>query len=259
MNKQLKNRFRTFFRIGFLKTLIVNFRLLPFKQAIHFPIVVTRATKLECLTGKVFFHCEPYLGIVKIGTQLADLFCWNGCKTLFSVKGEIHLDGWVQIGPGCSIVVDENAKLHIGERMCLGAKSFLLCRNRIVFGDDVRSGWEVQIFDTNFHYIKNIDDGSVARREKEVVIGNNNWFGNRCTVMPGTKTNDFFIAASNSLCNKDYTESVPKYSLVAGQPARLIKQNVVRVLDREEKEIKQMFERVSDNVIHVDSTPRPRY
>lgn len=258
MNRQFRNRFRTFFRIGFLKTLIVNFRLLPFKQAVHLPIVVTRATKLECLSGKILFHCNPYLGIIKIGTQLSDLFCWNLGNSLLSIKGEMHVYGWIQIGPACSFVVDENAKIYIGKRMCFGAKSFLLCRNQIELGDDVRCGWEVQIFDTNFHYIKNIEDGSVVRREKEVIIGNNNWFGNRCTVMPGTKTNDFFIAASNSLCNKDYTETVPKYSLVAGQPAKLIKQNVVRVLDKEEREIQQMFEEVSENIIYVDPTPRPR-
>lgn len=258
MNKQLKNRFRTFFRIGFLKTLIVNFRLLPFKQAIHLPIVVSRATIIENLSGNVVLKNVGF-GQIKIGTFHTDLFSWNGNKSILNIKGRFFVGGFIQFGVGCSIIVDENSELHIGNNACIGANTKIICRNRIVVGDNFRTAWDVQLFDTNFHYIKNIEDGSVSRREKEVIIGNNNWFGNRCTVMPGTKTNDFFIAASNSLCNKDYTESVPKYSLVAGQPARLIKQNVVRVLDREEKEIKQMFENVSDNVIHVDPTPRPRY
>lgn len=258
MNKQLKNRFRTFFRIGVLKTLIVNFRLLPFKQAIHLPIVVSRATIIENLSGNVVLKNVGF-GQIKIGTLHTDLFSWNGNKSILNIKGRFFVGGFIQFGVGCSIIVDENSELHIGDNACIGANTKIICRNRIVVGDNFRTAWDVQIFDTNFHYIKNIEDGSVSRREKEVVIGNNNWFGNRCTVMPGTKTNDFFIAASNSLCNKDYTESVPKYSLVAGQPARLIKQNVVRALDREEKEIKQMFENVSDNVIHVDPTPRPRY
>ena len=258
MNKQLKNRFRTFFRIGFLKTLIVNFRLLPFKQAIHLPIVVSRATIIENLSGNVVLKNVGF-GQIKIGTLHTDLFSWNGNKSILNIKGRFFVGGFIQFGVGCSIIVDENSELHIGDNAGIGANTKIICRNRIVIGDNFRTAWEVQIFDTNFHYIKNIEEGSVARREKEVVIGNNNWFGNRCTVMPGTKTNDFFIAASNSLCNKDYTESVPKYSLVAGQPARLIKQNVVRALDREEKEIKQMFEKVLDNIVFVDPTPRPRY
>lgn len=254
----MNHRIAVFFRIGFLKTLIVNFRLLPFKQAIHLPIVVTRATILECLSGEVILDNASF-GQIKIGTLHTDLFSWNGNKSILNIKGRFFVGGSIQFGVGCSIIVDEDSELYIGDNAGIGANSKIICRNKMVIGDNFRTAWDVQIFDTNFHYIKNIEDGSVSRREKEVVIGNNNWFGNRCTVMPGTKTNDFFIAASNSLCNKDYTESVPKYSLVAGQPARLIKQNVVRVLDREEKEIRQMFEKVLDNIVFVDPTPRPRY
>ena len=75
--------------------------------------------------------------------------------------------------------------------------------------------------------------------------------------MPGTITNDFFIAASNSLCNKDYT-NLPMYSLVGGSPAKLLKTNVVRVLDKEEKELANIFEQCEDNVIYTDSKPRAR-
>lgn len=255
----MNHRIAVFFRIGFLKTLIVNFRLLPFKQAIKLPVVVTRPTVLESLSGKIHLNVPASFGLIKVGTFNTDFYGWNGDKCMFNINGAVVINGNIQLGVGCKICVDQDALLEIGGNACIGPNVKIICRKHIKFGDNIRIAWDGQIFDTNFHYIKNIEDGSVARREKEVVIGNNNWFGNRCTVMPGTKTNDFFIAASNSLCNKDYTESVPKYSLVAGQPARLIKQNVVRVLDREEKEIKQMFEKVSDNVIHVDSTPRPRY
>lgn len=257
MNRQFRNRFRTFFRIGFLKTLIVNFRLLPFKQAVHLPIVVTKATILESLSGKVILEKAKF-GQIKIGTLHTDLFSWSGNKSIIRIKGNFFAGEFIQFGVGCSIIVDENSYLHIGANAAIGANTKIICRNKIIIGDNFRTAWDVQIFDTNFHYIKNIEDGSVVRREKEVIIGNNNWFGNRCTVMPGTKTNDFFIAASNSLCNKDYTETVPKYSLVAGQPAKLIKQNVVRALDKEEREIQQMFEEVSDDKLYVNPTPRPR-
>ena len=49
MRNQFYHRFRTLFRIGIIKTIIVNFRLLPIKQAIKFPIIVTRSTTLESL------------------------------------------------------------------------------------------------------------------------------------------------------------------------------------------------------------------
>lgn len=257
MKKQYIHRVNTLFRIGLLKTLIVNFRLLPIKQAIHLPIIVTRATVLESLSGKVVLDKVGF-GIIKIGTLHTDLFSWNGNKSIINIKGNLFVGGFVQFGVGCSIIVDENSELHIGENAGIGANTKIICRHKIMIGENLRTAWDVQIFDTNFHYIKNIENGNVVRREKEVILGNNNWFGNRCTIMPGTKTNDFFIAASNSLCNKDYTESVPKYSLVAGQPAKLIKQNVVRVLDKEEKEISAAFMKQASDVLVVDTKPRSR-
>lgn len=257
MRNQFYHRFRTLFRIGIIKTIIVNFRLLPIKQAIKFPIIVTRSTTLESLSGNGNISGKVGFGMIKIGTLHTELFSWNGVKSILNISGEIHLNGFTQFGVGCSIVVDKNAILELGDNVCIGANSKIICRNYIKIGNNYRAAWDIQIFDTNFHYIKNIEDGSVARRENKVIIGNNNWFGNRSSIMPGTITNDFFIAASNSLCNKDYT-NLPMYSLVGGSPAKLLKNNVVRVLDKEEKELANIFEQCEDNVIYTDSKPRAR-
>lgn len=257
MRNQLYHRFRTFFRIGIIKTIIINYRLLPFKHAIKLPIVVTKSIVLENLSGNVSISEPVRFGLIKIGTFNTDFFSWNGSRMMFNIKGKINFKGRSQIGSGCSIVVDEGAELHIGNDVSIGSNCKIICRNLINIGCNSRIAWESQILDTNFHFIKNIEDGSVSRRENKVIIGNNNWFGNRSSIMPGTITNDFFIAASNSLCNKDYT-NLPKYSLVGGSPAKLLKTNVVRVLDREEKEIAELFKKSDDRVIYVNPEPRAR-
>ena len=76
--------------------------------------------------------------------------------------------------------------------------------------------------------------------------------------MQGTKTPDFFIAASNTLCNKDYTTIIPEYSLVGGSPAKLLKTGLCRVLDREEKEIDLLFKNTEDDFIITDKIVRAR-
>lgn len=114
MNKQLKNRFRTFFRIGVLKTLRANLKLLPFKQAIHLPIVVSRATIIENLSGNVVLKNLGF-GQIKIGTLHTDLFSWNGNKSILNIKGRFFVGGFIQFGVGCSIIVDENSELYIGD------------------------------------------------------------------------------------------------------------------------------------------------
>lgn len=48
--------------------------------------------------------------------------------------------------------------------------------------------------------------------------------------MKGTQTPDYCITASNSICNKDYT-NLPSYSLIAGSPAKFIKQGVRRLFE----------------------------
>lgn len=258
MKNQLFHRARTIFRIGLIKTLIVNFKLLPFKQAIKIPIIVMRPTVLESLKGKMILDNPSSFGLVKVGTFNTDFYSWNGDKCLLNINGTVRIGGDVQLGVGIKICVDENALLEIGGNACIGPNVKIICRKHIKLGENIRIAWDGQIFDTNFHYVKNIEDGSVGCREKEVVIGKNNWFGNRCTIMPGTKTNDFFIAASNSLCNKDYTETVPSCSLVAGAPAKLLKRNVVRVLGKEEVEIDETFKQQDLDVVYVDPKPRSR-
>jgi len=259
MNRQLKYRIRTFFRIGWLKSIYLNFRLLPFNQAIKLPIIVSRVTTLESLSGRVYFQTKPSLGIMKFGFNHSDFYSWRARYTIIKIDGNVYAGDFSQFGVGCSFVVDEGANLYLGNNFSIGGFSKIICRKKISVGDNFRGAWEVQMFDTNFHYIKNIEDGSVTRREHEVVLGANNWMGNRTSVMPGTKTNDFFIAASNSLCNKDYSTIVPKYSLVAGSPAKLLKTNVVRVVDREEREITELFNKTAENILCVNPEPRSRY
>lgn len=252
-------KIRTFFRIGWFKSIYLNFRILPFMQAIKLPIIVSRKTTLESLTGSVHFKTNPSFGMMKFGFNHSDLFSWRAKYTIIKIEGNVYAGDFAQFGVGCSLIVDEGANLYLGDNFSIGGFSKIICRKKIAIGDNFRGAWDVQVFDTNFHYIKNVEDGSVTRREYEVVLGANNWMGNRASVMPGTKTNDFFIAASNSLCNKDYTASIPKYSLVAGSPAKLLKTNVVCVLDREEKEITSIFNESVDNVLYVNPKPRPRY
>ncbi len=53
----------------------------------------------------------------------------------------------------------------------------------------------------------------------DTVVGNDVWFGRECVIMPGVKIGDGAIVAARSVVTKD----VEPYSLVAGNPARLVK------------------------------------
>lgn len=53
----------------------------------------------------------------------------------------------------------------------------------------------------------------------DIIVGNDVWFGRECVVMPGVKIGDGAIIAAYSVVTKD----IKPYSVVGGNPARLIK------------------------------------
>ena len=52
-----------------------------------------------------------------------------------------------------------------------------------------------------------------------VIIGNNVWIGDKATILGGVTIGDGAVIAANSVVTKD----VPAYSVVGGNPAKIIK------------------------------------
>jgi len=52
------------------------------------------------------------------------------------------------------------------------------------------------------------------------IIGDRVWIGDKATILPGVTIGESCIVAANTVVTKD----IPPFSLVAGNPARIIKQ-----------------------------------
>ncbi|MDZ5698182.1 DapH/DapD/GlmU-related protein [Chelativorans sp. M5D2P16] len=71
-----------------------------------------------------------------------------------------------------------------------------------------------------FRYL-GVDTGFRARRrERRVVIGNDVWIGHGAVVMPGVHVGDGAVVGANAVVTRD----VAPYEIVAGVPARLVRQ-----------------------------------
>ncbi|MFC6490462.1 DapH/DapD/GlmU-related protein [Nitratireductor sp. GCM10026969] len=71
-----------------------------------------------------------------------------------------------------------------------------------------------------FRYL-GVDAGFRARRrERGVVIGNDVWIGHGAVVMPGVHVGDGAVVGANAVVTRD----VAPYAIVAGVPARLVRQ-----------------------------------
>lgn len=250
MFTKLKNKLK----VNWLKTIIFNFKMLPFKQALHLPILLYGRVDISGCTGNVIinadkiYHAMAFIGSVVYYFGKSGL---NSNKTLITIKGTLKLGKYCRINNGSAVFVDINALFEMGDYATIGVKSEIYCTKHISIEPYVLTAWNCQIFDTNFHYYAQ-NHTNVSRINKEVFIGNNCWIGNNATIARGARLGAFCIVASKSLVNKDYSNIVG--GLFAGSPAKLCKENVCRIVNlQQERRLHYYFSTHDDDTYSLPS------
>lgn len=87
-------------------------------------------------------------------------------------------------------------------------------------------GWECTFIDTDFYLMKYLDGRESPKAFGPIKIGEGCWFGFRNVVQKNTVLPERTTVSSNSLVNKSYV--IPKASIIAGQPAKLVKTGIYR-------------------------------
>jgi acetyltransferase-like isoleucine patch superfamily enzyme len=233
MNKIKYLTFNRALRIGIFKTILINFSCFSFPVAIKLPIIVSRYTRLKKI-GKILLEGKPSIGMITIGFAGDDFTLSKNMWNVINNRGVVIFRGKANVGIGSTIFVGKQGKLTFGENFTCNFNSKIICYEKITIGKTVRLAWDVQIFDTNFHYVENINTSSISPKNQEIRIGDFCWINNRTSIMKGTVINSYTIVASNSICNKNY-EKIPQYSIIGGIPAKLLKSGYKRVFDIEEE------------------------
>lgn len=196
-------KIRKLFQIGILNTLRINFTYFSWSGILHPYILVSRKTKLIELKGNIIIN-RPCIGGIKIGFQNVDIFDPTYERTLFKNSGTINFAGKAEIGAGSRIANSGN--LIIGDRFIITAKSSIVCKKAILFGDEVLISWDCLVMDTDFHKIFT-SDGSVSNLSKKIVIGNHVWIGCRCLILKDSEIpNNSIIAAASTITKKFFDE-----------------------------------------------------
>jgi len=216
--------------INWHKTIYFNFRMLPIHEAKNLPIIFYGKINIVSLTGKLILDTPLKFGIVKFGENL-EMLRRNFKKAEIRIDGTFCIKGSFSTGNDYLICVLKNSYLEIGEGSYLGNFTKIIATNYIKIGKGFRFGFDSQISDSNYHYTVDLESKKVARFNGKIIIGDYCWVGNRSSIMKGTTTPCNLIIASYSILNKDYTITVPENSLIAGQPAKLIRKNMIRVFD----------------------------
>lgn len=138
--------------------------------------------------------------------------------------GSLHIgdNAKVEIGDftcyaGSQLTVTENAVFK-AEDAYMNYGSVIVCKNRIEIGKHCLIGERVKISDSNNHRI-NYDGYKVSA---PIIIGEHVWICNDSTILCGVTIGDGAVVAAGSVVTKD----VPAKCVVAGVPARVIRENI---------------------------------
>jgi acetyltransferase-like isoleucine patch superfamily enzyme len=106
-------------------------------------------------------------------------------------------------------------KIRFGDRCFVNTGSTIIAVEEITVGDDVAFANEVYVMDSDSHGVE-----GRPHRQAPVRIGNGCWIGARAMIMPGVTLGDRVLVAAGAIVTKD----VPDDCLVAGNPARVVRQ-----------------------------------
>ena len=209
---------------GGVRSIPINFKLLPLKTALKLPIIISPFVKIKSLKGKVIiknYDIKP--GMIRIGFGDVGIFDNIFSRTILQLDGKIIFYGKSSIGHGSRISVGGNGILEIGENFTITAETSIICHKKIKFGNNVLISWENLFMDTDFHKIKSIEN-NIINEPKEIFVGNNVWIGCRNTILKGSQILNNCVIGSNSLINKKFDKN---NILIAGNPVKILKENIV--------------------------------
>lgn len=217
-------KFRRFLTIilSLPKTIIFNFRVLPFKQAIKLPIYIYNNMVIdEVHKGVIQINGNIKTFMVKLGANGSKgVYTNKNGYITFTKKSKIIFNGCTAICEGASIRVG-GGTLEFGENFTANKNFFVSCGSRIIFGNNVMIGWNVNIRDSDGHCI--IENGIKKKSIKPVKIGDSVWVCSYVDILKGVKVENNSVIAYGSKVLGEFKDS---NLLIGGFPAKVIKKGI---------------------------------
>ncbi|MCW5590071.1 MAG: acyltransferase [Legionellales bacterium] len=116
--------------------------------------------------------------------------------------------------------------MEIGENTYLSHEININCKKNIKIGKNCLIGYQTIIMDFDGHMIYEESSEKppykTGGKIKPIVIGDNVWIGFRCSILKGVHIGDNSIIAAGSVVTRD----IDPNTIVAGNPAKVVKKNI---------------------------------
>ena len=140
-------------------------------------------------------------------------------KILFAKSGEN-----ITIGRDCDFIYSH---IHLGHHVHIGSRASFMASianiyigNYVTFGPNVSiRGGDHRIDVVGKHIYEIKENEKLIENDKDVFINDGVWVGCNVTILKGVNIGEGTIVAAGSVV----TKSVPPYSIVGGNPAKIIK------------------------------------
>lgn len=171
-------------------------------------------------SSKIFIGKRLNMGLANTRVGEIGQIKHDRCIVRLESKSQLEIKGHFTIFPGGRIIIGPNAKVELGNNSFISLNTKIICKDYIKIGDNCAISWDCLIMDTDFHNI--IQNNNLNKETKPILIGDDVWIGSKVTILKGVSIGDGAVIASNSVV----TKNVPSRCIVAGNPAKIIRENV---------------------------------
>lgn len=238
-------------KLNIFKTIWINFRSLPLRQAIKFPIVVYGGLKIMSLRGKIIINAPIKCGMIKFGDEGYSHMQTPKISVIWNIS-QMIFNGSAVFSSGFRLRTTERGTITFGKECFTNVNVSIDALDDIYIGDYTRISFGTTILNGDLHYIIDMNNMKIGRNHAPIRIGAYNWITSDVKVMKGCVTPDWVIVLGNSLINKDYTKTIPENSIIGGQPAKLIAEGMRRIFsEKSEIRITDYFKSSDEKIFNI--------
>ena len=147
-----------------------------------------------------------------------------GCKiTIKGKNNRLEIESGVKVHRSTIEIKGNNCLVKIGKNSMIGDNCYLVNKENdihLIIGEDCGLSRNVKVMTFDGHSI--FQNNIRINHAQNIVLGDNIWIADNVTILKGVEIGSETVVGINSVV----TKSVSSHTIVAGNPARVIKEGI---------------------------------